>query len=170
MKNSFVDLFGASIKSLDRAVMKDIGSSNEVQTVIEKFYFAEVTKLLLEASKKDWWPNAAEHIAFLLYCRNYEKRVIQQHKEMTALLQESVELQSHNKELRKELTSLKAQNAVEVRHSKPGGSREKRESIRAIWASGKYSSRDICAEQECAALGMSFSAVRKALRNTPDAT
>lgn len=47
---------------------------------------------------------------------------------------------------------------------------EKRNIIREIWGAGKYSSRDICAEQECASLGMSFSTARKALRNTPDNT
>ncbi len=55
-----------------------------------------------------------------------------------------------------------------VLHSKPGGSREKRRMIQEIWKTGKYSSRDICAEQECAALDMSFSTARKALRGTPD--
>jgi hypothetical protein len=58
--------------------------------------------------------------------------------------------------------------AAGTRHSKRNGSREKAESIRNIWASGKYSSRDICAEQECAALGMSFSTARKSLRGMPD--
>ncbi|WP_292931776.1 hypothetical protein [Noviherbaspirillum sp.] len=53
-------------------------------------------------------------------------------------------------------------------HNKPNGSREKRAKIQAIWASGKYSNRDLCAEEECAAIGMSFSAARKALRGTPD--
>jgi hypothetical protein len=48
------------------------------------------------------------------------------------------------------------------------GNAGKREAIRGAWASGKYSSRDICAEQECAALGMSFCSARKALRNTPE--
>lgn len=62
-------------------------------------------------------------------------------------------------------TAIAAANA---RHSRPGGSRAKREQIRQIWASGKYSSRDICAEQESAALGMSFKAARNALVNTPD--
>ncbi|MBF8641817.1 MULTISPECIES: hypothetical protein [Pseudomonas] len=57
------------------------------------------------------------------------------------------------------------------RHSKPGGSKDLREKIRTVWASGKYSSRDICAEQEWAGLGYnSFSAARKALSNTPDPT
>lgn len=64
--------------------------------------------------------------------------------------------------------SAEGRRRSDLRHDKPGGSREKRDAMRAAWASGKYSSRDICAEEECAALGMSFSAARKALRNTPD--
>lgn len=61
----------------------------------------------------------------------------------------------------------RGKKAAEKKHSKPGGSREKREAIRSIWSQGNYSSRDLCAEQECAALGMSFSVARKALRGTP---
>lgn len=62
----------------------------------------------------------------------------------------------------------RARQMAEAKHDKPGGSREKRAAIRAAWASGKYASRDVCAEQECAALNMSISTARKALRNTPD--
>ncbi|MCB1741342.1 MAG: hypothetical protein KDK91_13285 [Gammaproteobacteria bacterium] len=62
----------------------------------------------------------------------------------------------------------RAQRAAEARHSQPGGSREKQARIREIWASGKYTSRDRCAEEECAALDMAYSTARKALRNTPD--
>jgi hypothetical protein len=58
-----------------------------------------------------------------------------------------------------------AKAAANTRHDRPGGSRDKQRQIREIWATRKYSSRDICAEEECAALGMSFSAARKALRN-----
>ena len=58
-----------------------------------------------------------------------------------------------------------AKAAANARHNQPGGSRDKRRQIREIWATGKYSSRDICAEEKCAALRMSFSAARKALRN-----
>lgn len=61
-----------------------------------------------------------------------------------------------------------ARKAADAKHSKPGGSRQIQNNIREIWATGKYSSRDICAEEECAALGISFSAARKALRNTPE--
>ena len=68
----------------------------------------------------------------------------------------------------KYLRKKKATKAADVLHDLPGGSREKQKNIRKIWASGKYSSRDICAEQEYAALGMSISSARKALRNTPE--
>ena len=61
-----------------------------------------------------------------------------------------------------------AQDAANARHSKPGGSRERQTKIRNIWASGKYSSRNVCAEEECAALGMSYPTARRALTNTPD--
>ncbi len=66
-----------------------------------------------------------------------------------------------------EFRSRLAKKAADARHSKPGGSRDKAKKIRTIWASGKYTAREICAEQECAALEMSFSAARKALRKTP---
>lgn len=61
-----------------------------------------------------------------------------------------------------------AKAAADARHSKPGGSRDVQQQVRAIWSSGKYTSRDRCAEEECAALGISYSTARKALRNTPD--
>ncbi|MFO1262703.1 MAG: hypothetical protein U1E84_05075 [Rhodoferax sp.] len=61
-----------------------------------------------------------------------------------------------------------AQAAASARHSQPGGSRDKQNQIRAIWASGKYKTRDICAEQECAALNMSIKSARNALVNEPD--
>jgi hypothetical protein len=67
-----------------------------------------------------------------------------------------------------DLVQLRASKAAaNARHNQPGGSRDKQRRIREIWATGKYSSRDICADEECAALGMSFSAARKALRNAP---
>lgn len=60
-----------------------------------------------------------------------------------------------------------ARKAADARHNQPGGSREKRQQIREIWATGKYSSRDLCAEHEFADLGISYSTARKALKNTP---
>lgn len=61
----------------------------------------------------------------------------------------------------------KAKKAADALHDLPGGSREKQEIIRKIWASGKYTSRTICAEQECAAHGMSYESARRALYKTP---
>lgn len=63
-----------------------------------------------------------------------------------------------------------AKKAANARHSKPGGSHDKQQKIRDIWATGKYSSRDRCAEEECAGLGISFTTARRALRNTSDPT
>lgn len=67
----------------------------------------------------------------------------------------------------REWRSQTARNAANAKHDQPGGSRDKQRRMRDLWASGKYTSRDLCAEEECAALGMSFAAARKALRNTP---
>lgn len=60
-----------------------------------------------------------------------------------------------------------ARTAANARHSQRGGSRDKQQRMRKIWAKGKYSSRDRCAEKECEALGMSFKAARNALINIP---
>lgn len=68
----------------------------------------------------------------------------------------------------KEAQRLTQKRAAEAKHSGPTGKRSAKERIREIWASGKYRSRSICAEQECAALDMSFDTARKALRGTPD--
>lgn len=67
-----------------------------------------------------------------------------------------------------EWLSARGKHAADVKHSQANGSRDKQEKIRAIWMTGKYSTRERCAEEESGALGMSFSAARKALRNTPD--
>jgi hypothetical protein len=64
--------------------------------------------------------------------------------------------------------SQRGKASADALHSKQGGTRENQAAIRTAWATGKYSSRNICAEQECAGLGMSFSTARRALRNTPN--
>lgn len=71
-------------------------------------------------------------------------------------------------EERKQKASEDGKRAAEIRHNAEGGSRNKQQAIRDAWASGKYTSRDRCAEEEGRAKGMSFSASRRALRNTPD--
>lgn len=73
-------------------------------------------------------------------------------------------------EQKKEEASHRGKTAANALHDKPNGTREKREAIQAIWASGKYDSRDICADEEWAALKMSRSTARKALIGQPDPT
>ncbi|MGQ3300184.1 hypothetical protein [Reyranella sp.] len=53
-------------------------------------------------------------------------------------------------------------DAMHVEH------RERREKIRAVWASGKYATKVLCAEQECEHHDMSFDTARKALKGAPD--
>jgi hypothetical protein len=65
------------------------------------------------------------------------------------------------------LSDIQRERAIKGHH-KPGGAHEKRDAIRAIWASGKYDTRDRCAEEECAAFGLSFATARRHLRNTPE--
>lgn len=72
--------------------------------------------------------------------------------------------------LEAERRSYVASRAANAMHDKPDGSRARQKAIQRAWASGKYTSRDRCAEEECAALDMSFAAARRALRNTPDPT
>jgi hypothetical protein len=58
-----------------------------------------------------------------------------------------------------------ARKGAAVRHAEDN---KKREAIRAIWATGNFATRALCAEQEGAALGMSPDTARKALRGAPD--
>lgn len=62
--------------------------------------------------------------------------------------------------------SENGKKGADVRHA---ASRERAEKIREIWATGKYSTKDICAEEEYAGLGFNtFRAARDALKGTPD--
>ncbi|GEM_PF-3740465 len=71
-------------------------------------------------------------------------------------------------EAQEKYKSEKARGAAIARHSSPDGSHAKKDKLQAIWASGKYTSRDACAEQECGYLGVSFSTARRYLRGTPE--
>ena len=68
--------------------------------------------------------------------------------------------------VKKDTKSESGKNGAKYRHAE---SYELHNRIKVIWASGKYSSRDVCAEQEYSGLGFgSFKAARNALTNTPD--
>lgn len=68
----------------------------------------------------------------------------------------------------KQYKSERAKHAADKRHSMPGGARDKEREVKEAWASGKYESRDICAEQECGGLRWSFKSARNALVGTPE--
>ena len=76
----------------------------------------------------------------------------------------------HTLHERKAEASQRGRVGADALHNRPHGDRWKKAEIQKLWASGKYTTRDICAEQECAAFDMSFSTARKALRNTPNPT
>ncbi len=50
-----------------------------------------------------------------------------------------------------------------VQRDVQAGYAKKRKQIQEIWASGKYKSKSLCAEQECAGLNMAYDTARKAL-------
>lgn len=117
----------------------------------------ENSKLLLKAQKM--------HIALLQkyieddeILSNYQSMISDKYHEL------DVEIVSHEKLLQKDQDdkSNKARFAALKKHEPKNKAKNQ---IREIWATGKYSSRDICAEQECASLGLSYSTARKALIN-----
>lgn len=57
---------------------------------------------------------------------------------------------------------------VEARHSKRGGSRDKRANVQAEWASGRFKTRDQCATDCHAKVGLEWQTARDALKGTPD--
>ena len=63
--------------------------------------------------------------------------------------------------------SDKGKKDVMRRHASPGGSHDMAAEVRKVWASGKYRSKEKCAEDEHARLGMSRKAARNALMNEP---
>lgn len=92
-------------------------------------------------------------------CRNPDPAITLAEQNIKAL-----ELDMINKAQRV-ATAKKAANA---RHSQAGGTRDKADEVRRKWATGKYQSRNQCAEKVAPQLGISVKAARNALMNTPD--
>jgi len=109
--------------------------------------------------------SAQQEIDKMRATNHEELLVISELHELVTTTERFLTGQIQGRDTQKKMHGVTAANA---RHSKPGGSRDRQQQMRVLWASGIYSSRDICAEQECAALGMSYSSARKALRGTPD--
>jgi len=62
-------------------------------------------------------------------------------------------------------TSEIGKHAADVRHKTTN---DKKKEIQEIWATGVYSDRDLCANQEAEPLGLAYSTSRRALQNTPN--
>jgi hypothetical protein len=61
--------------------------------------------------------------------------------------------------------SILGKKGARGRHARDA---DKRRQIQAKWAGGNFSTRNRCAEEEFAALGMSYETARKALKGQPD--
>lgn len=117
----------------------------------------ETLKLMLKAQEKyiELLQKYIKDDEILSDCKSM---IIDKHHEL------DVQIVSHEKLLQKDQDdkSNKARFAALKKHEPKNKAKNQ---IREIWATGKYSSKDICAEQECASLGLSFSTARKALIN-----
>lgn len=108
-------------------------------------------------------------IKYLTICIEDQKQIISSVQELDELAKSYIDsAEAIEANIEKYQRKKKATKAADALHDLPGGNREKQEKIRSIWASGKFTSRSICAEQECTAIGMSYDSARKALRNTPE--
>lgn len=87
--------------------------------------------------------------------------------EAAASLEEKIAFFDGGEAREKTAITEKAKFAAAQRHKRTN---EAKAEIVKIWSSGKYSSRDRCAEEECAALDLAFSTARKALIGTPEPT
>jgi hypothetical protein len=71
-------------------------------------------------------------------------------------------------EIRKALARQATQRGKKGAAARHATDNEKREAMRAKWATGHYETKILCAEQEYEALGMSLDTARKALRGAFD--
>ena len=87
-------------------------------------------------------------------------------KGANAAMTEKARLLADN--LLKNILSRRGERAINARHDQAGGSRDNKKKLLEIWASGRYSSRDECAERECGTLCVTFRTARKWLMGAPD--
>jgi hypothetical protein len=70
--------------------------------------------------------------------------------------------------LRRALAHRASQLGMRGAAARHASDNEMRQALPAFWTTGKYSTKKICAEEECEALKMSLETARKALRHAPD--
>lgn len=112
-----------------------------------------------------------EHLREKEWLISYSKKVGE--KKLTEEIQkqkeEHIELIKHYRNLDKErITNKLSEQGRKGANKKHTRTNMAKQEIVKIWASGKYTSRDECAEQESGYLNISLSTARRALRNTPE--
>ncbi len=151
-----------------------LNSSIEAITVFEgEFKELDIGKECLQLSKAELVALLEKSVSviFSLQALFYKeiRQQINDAKSYTKNLEDShvahIETMEWAKTLPSKTRSASASVAANKRHEP---ARARREEIQAIWATGKYISRDICAEEEYSAIGfLSYKAARNALTNTP---
>lgn len=109
----------------------------------------------------------AEHLREKEWHISYNKKVgkIVQAETLKKQKEEFLEWKKQNKE---KITKKLSEQGKKGAHKKHERTNKAKLELIGIWATGRYKSRDECAEQECSHLNISLSTARKALRNTPD--
>lgn len=156
--------------------LESLRSEGDIDTsVLDSKTFIES----LTTTQFDFFSNVINHnksLRLLLDAQNIYIKMLQKALEKTHILNDvigkitekehelNVQIVSHEKLLQKEKDDIsrRARFAANKKHEPKNNAKNE---IKKVWASGKYTSKDLCAEQECAALGLSFSTARKALRN-----
>lgn len=119
-------------------------------------------------------PQLIEAFAEAIYAIYYHERwesvldsTIEHHKDGSLTWEMTAEILTKELEIAPGEARKKAsKKATDALHRK---NRERANNIKSIWATGKYSSRDVCAEEEYSGLGFkSFKAARNALKRTLD--
>lgn len=151
----------------------EVVPENVAKTLTEEEHLATYGLWLIETGMSQERPTGVEWGDRLVRTRESVHRhrancIMLAYQALTYAQKLKLRVQLSPEEMAKAIRVAAAKKAADDRHGKPGGTRSKRDQILQRWMSGKYSSRDHCAEQECAAIGISFSTARKSLRNAPN--
>ncbi len=92
------------------------------------------------------------------YIEEIENHLYRDHVEFREELNEEIQFEI------KASKSAEAKKRINARHSQPGGSRDKRQKVLEMYATGKYKSKDNCAIEAEKTIGISFATARAALK------
>lgn len=147
--------FKQSILELDSALVQKI-KRGEKLTESSDEHINKIKKLLLNSAKSSDWENITDHIAYLIYAGGVQDYLL--HQTIDGALNPLIT--KHNTD-----EFIKIANARKGGIAKAARNIDIKAKIISVWNSGKYTSKDICAEQESSDTGYSFATIRKWLRN-----